>query len=76
MHAGDLGDGAGQVEVTDGFVIAESDALATAVLLEDQVYALGHTSRLVLPVVPGVKVPAAAPPCASLRSQPCRTYPG
>ena len=49
VHAGDLGDGAGQVEVTDGFVIAESDALATAVLLEDQVYALGHTSRLVLP---------------------------
>ena len=35
-----------------------------------------HPSRLVLPVVPGVKVPAAAPPCASLRSQPCRSYPG
>jgi hypothetical protein len=33
-------------------------------------------SRLVLPVVPGVTVPAKAPPCASLRSQPCRTYPG
>jgi predicted acyl esterase len=33
-----------------------------------------HRSRLVLPVVPGVKVPAKAPPCASLRSQPCRTY--
>jgi len=35
-----------------------------------------HRSRLVLPVVAGVKVPAKAPPCASLRSQPCRTYPG
>jgi hypothetical protein len=35
-----------------------------------------HRSRLVLPVVPGVTVPAKAPPCASLRSQPCRTYPG
>jgi predicted acyl esterase len=35
-----------------------------------------HRSRLVLPVVPGVKVPGKAPPCASLRSQPCRTYPG
>ena len=33
-----------------------------------------HRSRLVLPVVPGVQVPAKAPPCASLRSQPCRTY--
>ncbi|HEU5038125.1 MAG TPA: CocE/NonD family hydrolase [Nocardioides sp.] len=36
----------------------------------------GHRSRLVLPVVPGVKVPASAPPCESLRSQPCRAYPG
>ena len=35
-----------------------------------------HRSRLVLPVVPGVTVPRQAPPCASLRSQPCRTFPG
>ena len=35
-----------------------------------------HRSRIVLAVVPGVKVPATAPPCSSLRSQPCRTYPG
>ena len=35
-----------------------------------------HRSRLVLPVVAGVKVPAEAPPCRSLRSQPCRTYRG
>lgn len=33
-----------------------------------------HRSRIVLPVVPGVKVPQQAPPCASLRSQPCREY--
>ena len=33
-------------------------------------------SRLVLPIVRGVDVPRKAPPCASLRSQPCRTYPG
>ena len=33
-------------------------------------------SRLVLSVVPGVRVPAKAPACRSLRSQPCRTYPG
>ena len=35
-----------------------------------------HRSRLVLSVVPGVKVPGRAPACRSLRSQPCRTYPG
>ena len=34
-----------------------------------------HRSRVVLAVVPGVAVPAGAPPCASLRSQPCRAYP-
>ncbi|GAB2457483.1 hypothetical protein GCM10027062_41800 [Nocardioides hungaricus] len=33
-----------------------------------------HRSRVVLAVVPGVKVPRTAPACASLRSQPCRTY--
>ncbi|WP_140403784.1 MULTISPECIES: CocE/NonD family hydrolase [unclassified Nocardioides] len=33
-------------------------------------------SRLVLSVVPGVRVPATAPACASLRSQPCRSFPG
>jgi predicted acyl esterase len=35
-----------------------------------------HPSSLVLSVVPGVAVPASAPPCRSLRSQPCRSYPG
>ena len=34
-----------------------------------------HQSSLLLSVVPGVSVPAGAPPCGSLRSQPCRTYP-
>jgi predicted acyl esterase len=33
-------------------------------------------SRVVLSVVPGVEVPAKAPACASLRSQPCRTFRG
>lgn len=33
-------------------------------------------SKLVLSVVPGVQVPRKAPACASLRSQPCRTYRG
>ncbi len=35
-----------------------------------------HPSSLVLSAVPGVAVPTKAPPCRSLRSQPCRTYPG
>jgi predicted acyl esterase len=33
-------------------------------------------SKLVLPVVPGVSVPTALPPCPSLRNQPCRAYLG
>ena len=54
-------------------------AFGTTVSDGEQVQVLAdrkHPSRLVLPVVPGVEVPATAPPCASLRSQPCRTYPG
>jgi hypothetical protein len=31
-------------------------------------------SSLVLPVVPGVNVPTALPPCPSLRNEPCRAY--
>lgn len=31
-------------------------------------------SNLVLPVVPGVSVPTALPPCPSLRNEPCRPY--
>lgn len=31
-------------------------------------------SRLVLPVVPGLRVPTALPPCPSLRGQPCRDF--
>ena len=31
-------------------------------------------SGLVLPVVPGVKVPTPLPPCPSLRNEPCRPY--
>ncbi len=31
-------------------------------------------SSLVLPVVPGVKVPTPLPPCPSLRNEPCRKY--
>jgi len=31
-------------------------------------------SRLLLPVVPGVDVPTALPPCPGLRGEPCRAY--
>jgi predicted acyl esterase len=31
-------------------------------------------SRLILPVVPGVSVPTALPPCPGLRGEPCRPY--
>ncbi len=33
-----------------------------------------HPSRLLLPVVPDIDVPAAPPACGSLRGQPCRPY--
>jgi hypothetical protein len=35
-----------------------------------------HASSLVLSVVPGIAVSKNAPPCRSLRSQPCRRYHG
>jgi uncharacterized protein len=33
-------------------------------------------ARVLLPVVPGVAVPTALPPCPGLRGEPCRAYPG
>ena len=39
---------------------------------------IGHSrampSRLILPVVPGVRVPTGLPPCPGLRGEPCRPY--
>jgi predicted acyl esterase len=35
----------------------------------------GLASRLILPVVPGVEVPAGVPACGALRGQPCRPTP-
>ena len=37
-------------------------------------YGDGMPSRLVLPQVPGVTVPAQLPPCPGLRGEPCRDY--
>lgn len=49
VHAGDLGAGGAILAVTDDFVFAETDELATAVLLEDQRYDLGRAVRLIIP---------------------------
>ncbi len=37
-------------------------------------YSKTMPSRLILPVVPGVKVPTGLPPCPGLRGEPCRTF--
>jgi predicted acyl esterase len=37
-------------------------------------YSKKMPSRLLLPVVPGVEVPAALPPCPGLRGEPCRPF--
>ncbi len=49
IHAGELGLAGPMLTVTDDFVFAETDDLATAVLLEDKLYDLGQTVRLVIP---------------------------
>ncbi|MBN1209436.1 MAG: hypothetical protein JXB05_31580 [Myxococcaceae bacterium] len=49
IHAGPLGEGGIVAEVEDGFVVAETDDLTTAVLLEDRQIPLGRTVRLVIP---------------------------
>jgi predicted acyl esterase len=36
----------------------------------------GKASRLVLPIVGGIDVPAKLPPCPGLRGEPCRDYAG
>jgi hypothetical protein len=43
-------------------------------VLNEIAHTPGRASRLILPVVPGVVVPPALPPCPGLRAQPCRTY--
>ncbi|WP_164020063.1 hypothetical protein [Pyxidicoccus trucidator] len=49
IHAGELGEGGLVATVEDGFVVAETDDLATAVLLEDREVPLGRTVRLLVP---------------------------
>jgi hypothetical protein len=49
IHAGPLGEGGLVANVEDGFAVAETDDLTTAVLLEDREIPLGNTVRLILP---------------------------
>jgi|GEM_PF-1165606 len=49
IHAGALGEGGLVATVEDGFVVAETDDLATAVLLRGGDVPLGRTVRLVVP---------------------------
>jgi hypothetical protein len=49
VHAGELGQGGLVAKIEDGSVFAETDDLATAVLLEGRTIELGRTVRLVLP---------------------------
>lgn len=50
------------------------DALpAAGTVTNDIAHSIGHPSKIVLPVIPGIAAPPALPPCPSLRGQPCRT---
>ncbi len=40
----------------------------------DIAYGKADPSNLLLPVVPGINVPSALPPCPGLRGEPCRNY--
>jgi predicted acyl esterase len=48
--------------------------LGAAAPAVDVTFANNKQSRLVLPVIPGLSIPAAQPPCGSLRNEPCRPY--
>jgi hypothetical protein len=49
------------------------DLPANGVVTNDIAHSIGHASKVVLPVIPGIDVPTPLPPCPSLRGQPCRT---
>ena len=46
---------------------------ATGTVINDIAHSVGHPSKVVLPVIPGIDAPTPLPPCPSLRGQPCRT---
>jgi predicted acyl esterase len=45
---------------------------STGTATESIAFSQSMPSRLILPDVPGVRVPAGLPPCPSLRNEPCR----
>ena len=49
IHADELGEGGLILKVTDEYVSAETDGMATAILRQDESYLLGRTTRLLLP---------------------------
>jgi predicted acyl esterase len=50
------------------------DSLPAAGTVTNEIaHSFGHPSKVVLPVIPQLAVPAPLPPCPSLRGQPCRT---
>lgn len=49
VRAGELGEGGPRIVIEDEFVVAESDDLTTAVLIEGPIYELGRTTRLLMP---------------------------
>ncbi len=51
-----------------------AEARPKGVSTVDVLSSMKRPSRLILPVVPGVSIDSDAPPCPSLRNQPCREY--
>ena len=51
-----------------------SQTMPAGTALVSIAYSALQPSTLVLPVVPGLRVPTPLPPCPSLRNQPCRPY--
>jgi len=53
---------------------AFGDLAANGTVINDIAHSTGHPSKLVLPVIPNppAGIPAAYPPCGSLRGEPCR----
>jgi predicted acyl esterase len=55
-----------------------TDLPANGIVVNEIAHSLGHPSQVVLPVIPNPPggIPAAYPPCGSLRGQPCRAAVG
>ena len=49
-----------------------ADLPANGSVVNEVAHSVGHASKVVLPVIPNASAPTAAPPCGTLRGQPCR----